>query len=65
MKIDFCVDLIDNFYDIWFAYNIAKILVEKDENIFIRFFSNNENLFNNISKINIVIKLNIIMKTKN
>jgi len=50
MKIDFYVDLIDNFWDIWFAYNIAKILVEKDENIFIRFFSNNENLFNNISK---------------
>lgn len=50
MNIDFYVDVIDNFWDVWFAYNIAKILVEKDENIYIRFFSNDENLFNKISK---------------
>jgi len=49
-KIDFYVDIIDNFWDLWFAINLASILYKWEKNINIRFFSNNELLFKNMIK---------------
>lgn len=54
-KIDFYVDIIDNFWDIWFAINLALILYKWEKNIDIRFFSNDELLFKSMIKDNDVI----------
>lgn len=46
--IDFYVDVIDNFWDLWFAVNLAKIMLKADLNLSIRLFSNDEKLFENM-----------------
>lgn len=46
-QIDFYVDVIDNYWDIWFALTFARILIDT-KNVTIRFFSNDENLFRNM-----------------
>lgn len=44
-KIDFYVELIDNFWDLGFAYNVAIRLLEDKKDLNIRFFSNNKDLY--------------------
>ena len=48
-NIDIYVDVIDNFWDMWFAFDIAKNLIKNDENRFIRFFWNDKELFLKLS----------------
>lgn len=43
--VDFYVPIIDNYWDIWFALNLALIMTSKDQNLKVRFFSDDENLF--------------------
>lgn len=43
--IDFYVPIIDNYWDIWFALNLALIMVWKNQNLKIRFFCDDKNLF--------------------
>ncbi len=50
MQIDFYVDVIDNFWDMGFAYHIAQRLVERKPEVKIRFFSHDKNLFDQISQ---------------
>lgn len=44
-KIDFYVELIDNFWDLGFAYNVAIRFLEDKKGLEIRFFSNNKDLY--------------------
>lgn len=44
-KVDFYVECIDNFWDLGFAYNVAIKLLENKNNLYIRFFSNNKDLY--------------------
>ncbi|MDD2907997.1 MAG: elongation factor P maturation arginine rhamnosyltransferase EarP [Candidatus Gracilibacteria bacterium] len=50
MKIDFYIDVIDNFGDLGFAINLASIMLKDDTNYELRIFSNDENLFKNMIK---------------
>jgi len=50
MKIDFYIDVIDNFWDLWFAINLASIMLKDNINYELRIFSNDENLFKNMIK---------------
>lgn len=49
-QIDFYVQVIDNFWDIWFAINLANILIRNDDLLEIRLFSNNKKLFDEMTK---------------
>lgn len=51
-KIDFYVEVIDNFWDLWFAINLASIMLKNDNYLDIRIFSNDEALFKNMIKNN-------------
>lgn len=44
-NIDFYVELIDNFWDLGFAYNVAIRFLEDKKDLNIRFFSNNKDLY--------------------
>jgi len=44
--IDFYVPILDNYWDIWFALNLALVMVLKNPKLKVRFFSDNEELFN-------------------
>ena len=46
--IDFYVEVIDNFWDTWFAVNIALNYLEKHPDTFINFYSNDKKLFKNL-----------------
>lgn len=48
--IDFYVEVIDNFWDLWFAINLAKIMLKSELNLSIRLFSNDKILFENMIK---------------
>ena len=48
MIIDFYTTIIDNYWDIWFSFNLAISLQYYNENIKVRFFCDNENIFNNM-----------------
>ena len=43
--IDFYVPIIDNYWDVWFALNLALIMKSKNPKLKVRFFSDNEELF--------------------
>ncbi len=45
-SIDFYVPIIDNYWDIWFALNLALLMISKNPKLIIRFFSDDEKLFN-------------------
>lgn len=45
MQIDFYVTVIDNYWDYWFAFNLAISILNKNKSLKIRFFWDNENLF--------------------
>ncbi len=47
--IDFYVEVIDNFWDTWFAVNIAINYLEKHPDTFINFYSNDKKLFDNLA----------------
>lgn len=49
MKIDFYVELIDNFWDLGFAYNIFLNLIKVYPDLEVRFFSNSHDLFMKLS----------------
>lgn len=49
-QIDFYVEVIDNFWDIWFAINLANIMIKNDDLLEIRLFSNNKKLFDEMTK---------------
>lgn len=55
-KIDFYVDVIDNFWDLGFAINLIFIMLKNDSKLEIRLFSNDEKLYKNMVKNNIFIK---------
>lgn len=59
MKIDFYVDVVDNFWDLGFALNLAFIILKNDNSYEITLFSNDEKLFKNMLK-----KNDIILKIK-
>lgn len=44
-SIDFYVPIIDNYWDIWFALNLALIMVWKNPKLKVRFFNDNQELF--------------------
>jgi hypothetical protein len=48
-EIDFYTEVIDNFWDFWFSYNIALRLIEKHPELKIRYFWNNKKLFLKLS----------------
>ncbi|MDD3144831.1 MAG: elongation factor P maturation arginine rhamnosyltransferase EarP [Candidatus Gracilibacteria bacterium] len=52
MKIDFYVDVVDNFGDLGFALNLAFIMLKNDNSYEITLFSNDEKLFKNMLKKN-------------
>lgn len=55
-KIDFYVDVIDNFWDLGFAINLIFIMLKNDSKLEIRLFSNDEKLYKNMVQNNIFIK---------
>ncbi len=52
-SIDFYVPIIDNYWDIWFALNLALIMVLKNPKLKVRFFSDDEKLFDKMMGYNI------------
>ncbi len=51
-KIDFYVDVIDNYWDLWFAINLLFIMLKNDLELEVRLFSNDEKLFKNMTQNN-------------
>jgi len=47
-KIDILVNMVDNFWDLWFWYNISLSLLKSKKDIEIYFYSNDFNLFNKL-----------------
>jgi len=55
-KIDFYVDVVDNFWDLGFAINLIFIMLKNDSKLEIRLFSNDEKLYKNMVQNNIFYK---------
>ncbi len=66
MLIDFYVPIIDNYWDIWFAINLALIMTSGNQELKIRFFSDDEKLFDKMIWGNKqIIKLKIVFYNLN